>query len=138
MSEDITYRHHRYLTMTGIRVNCFATAIILYVGHMRWLVLVPAAGAIFIPCIAVVFANGGREPDNVRGFTEHRMNLRPAATRPTAPGSSVAPLVFSMFPGRPLSAFFGSWRPDMFFFHFAHCRFRLPTGRHGMRPAACA
>jgi hypothetical protein len=36
---------------------------------------VPAVGAIFIPYIAVIFANGGREPDNMRGFMEHRVNL---------------------------------------------------------------
>jgi Protein of unknown function (DUF3099) len=82
MSEDISYRQHRYLIMMGIRVICFAIAIILFVAHLRWLVLVPAVGAIFIPYIAVVFANGGREPDNVRGFMEHRMNL-PAKRDPS-------------------------------------------------------
>ena len=75
MSEDISYRQHRYLIMMGIRVLCFIVAIILYVNHMRWLILVPAVGAIFIPYVAVVFANGGREPDNMRGFMEHRVNL---------------------------------------------------------------
>ena len=75
MSEDIRYRQHRYLIMMGIRVICFAIAIVLFVAHLRWLVLVPAIGAIFIPYIAVIFANGGREPDNTRGFMEHRMNL---------------------------------------------------------------
>jgi hypothetical protein len=73
MSEDISYRQHRYLIMMGIRVLCFAVALVLYVEHMRWLILVPAIGAIFIPYIAVVFANGGREPDNTRGFMEYRM-----------------------------------------------------------------
>jgi hypothetical protein len=82
MSEDISYRQHRYLIMMGIRVICFAIAIILFVEHLRWLVLVPAVGAILIPYIAVVFANGGREPDNVRGFMEHRMNL-PAKRDPS-------------------------------------------------------
>jgi Protein of unknown function (DUF3099) len=75
MSEDIRYRQNRYLIMMGIRVVCFAVAIVLFVVHMRWLVLVPAVGAIFIPYIAVIFANGGREPDNMRGFMEHRVNL---------------------------------------------------------------
>jgi Protein of unknown function (DUF3099) len=75
MSEDISYRQHRYLIMMGIRVLCFAIAIILYVEHLRWLILIPAVGAILIPYVAVVFANGGREPDNVRGFMEHRMNV---------------------------------------------------------------
>ena len=82
MSEDISYRQHRYLIMMGIRVICFAIAIILFVEHLRWLVLVPAVGAILIPYIAVVFANGGREPDNMRGFMEHRMNL-PAKRDPS-------------------------------------------------------
>jgi hypothetical protein len=82
MSEDIRYRQTRYLIMMGIRVLCFVIAIILYVEHMRWLILVPAIGAIFIPYIAVVFANGGREPDNTRGFMEHRVNL------PARPDSS--------------------------------------------------
>jgi hypothetical protein len=75
MSEDIRYRQHRYLLMMGIRTLCFAVAVILFVAHLKWLVLIPAVGAIFIPYIAVIFANGGREPDNTRGFLEHRTNL---------------------------------------------------------------
>ncbi len=75
LSEDIAYRQHRYLLMMAIRTICFAVAVILYANHLRWLVLIPAVGAILIPYIAVVFANGGREPDNMRGFLEHRVNL---------------------------------------------------------------
>jgi hypothetical protein len=81
-SEDISYRQHRYLIMMGIRTLCFAVAVIMYVEHLRLLILIPAIGAIFIPYIAVVFANGGREPDNMRGFMEHRMNL-PARRDPS-------------------------------------------------------
>ena len=75
LSEDIKYRQQRYLIMMGIRTLCFGVAIVLLVAHLRWLVLFPAVGAVLIPYIAVIFANGGREPDNVRGFIEHRMNL---------------------------------------------------------------
>jgi hypothetical protein len=75
MSEDITYRQHRYLIMMAIRTACFAVAIIMFVNHLRFLVLIPAVGAVIIPYIAVIFANGGREPDNTRGFLEHRVNL---------------------------------------------------------------
>lgn len=75
MSEDIKYRQSRYLIMMGIRVVCFLIAILMYVAHLRWLILIPAVGAIFIPYIAVIFANGGREPNNVRGFMEYRTNL---------------------------------------------------------------
>jgi hypothetical protein len=81
-SEDISYRQHRYLIMMGIRTLCFAVAVIMYVEHLRLLILIPAIGAIFIPYIAVVFANGGREPDNMRGFMEHRVNL-PARRDPS-------------------------------------------------------
>ena len=88
MSEDIRYRQHRYLIMMAIRTLCFAVAILLFVNHLRWLVLIPAVGAIFIPYIAVIFANGGREPDNQRGFLEHRPR-RTALGPPTdsGPGS---------------------------------------------------
>lgn len=85
MSEDITYRQHRYLLMMAIRTICFALAIILFVNHAGWFTAIPAVGAIVIPYFAVIFANGGREPDNVRGFMEYRMNL-PA--RRETPGSS--------------------------------------------------
>ena len=84
-SEDIRYRQNRYLVMMGIRVLCFVIAIVLYVAHLRWWVLVPAVGAIFIPYIAVIFANGGREPDNMRGFLEYRSNL-PAKREPPDDG----------------------------------------------------
>ena len=75
MSEDIRYRQNRYLIMMGIRLLCFGAAILMFVNHLGWLAGIPAVGAIFIPYFAVIFANGGREPDNVRGFMEYRMNL---------------------------------------------------------------
>jgi Protein of unknown function (DUF3099) len=88
MSEDIRYRQNRYLIMMGIRTLCFIAALLMFVNHLGWLAGIPAVGALFIPYFAVVFANGGREPDNVRGFMEHRMNL-PAPMDP--PGSSDSP-----------------------------------------------
>jgi uncharacterized membrane protein YgcG len=89
MSEDITYRQHRYLLMMGIRTICFAIAIVLFVAHLKWLILIPAVGAILIPYIAVIFANGGREPDNTRGFLEHRPRLsNPSALTRREPGGA--------------------------------------------------
>ncbi len=75
LSDDITYRQRRYLLMMGIRSACFGIAVVLFINHFGWLTAIPAVGAIFIPYFAVVFANGGREPDNVRGFMEYRPNL---------------------------------------------------------------
>ena len=81
-SDDIAYRQRRYLLMMGIRTACFVIAVVLFVNHFGWLAAIPALGAIFIPYFAVVFANGGREPDNIRGFMEYRPNV--PATRDSA------------------------------------------------------
>ena len=86
LSDDIAYRQRRYLLMMGIRAVCFVIAVVLFVNHLGWLTAIPAVGAIFIPYFAVVFANGGREPNNVRGFMEYRPNV-PARRDPAAPPS---------------------------------------------------
>jgi hypothetical protein len=75
LSEDIRYRQRRYLIMMGIRAACFVIALVMFINHAGWLTAIPAVGAIFLPYFAVVMANGGREPDNTRGFMEHRENL---------------------------------------------------------------
>jgi Protein of unknown function (DUF3099) len=87
LSDDIAYRQRRYLLMMGIRTLCFVIAVVLFLNHFGWLTAIPAVGAIFIPYFAVVFANGGREPDNTRGFMEYRPNV--PATRDSS-GSSEA------------------------------------------------
>lgn len=66
MSEDIDQRQRRYLISMGIRTVCVLLVVFLP-NPWRWFA---AAGAIFLPYIAVVFANGGREPDNSR-FEEY-------------------------------------------------------------------
>lgn len=63
MSEDIRYRQKRYLIMMGVRVAGLVLAVFLFHGVWRFLA---AAVAIVMPYFAVVFANGGREPDNRR------------------------------------------------------------------------
>jgi O-antigen/teichoic acid export membrane protein len=75
MSEDISYRQRRYLIMMSFRAICFGITILLFLHHFGWLAAIPAVFAIVIPYVAVVFANGGREPDNVRGFMEYRPKL---------------------------------------------------------------
>ena len=86
LSDDIAYRQRRYLLMMGIRAVCFVIAVVMFVNHLGWLVVIPAVGAIFIPYFAVVFANGGREPGNTRGFLEYRPNL-PVTRDPADPST---------------------------------------------------
>jgi hypothetical protein len=103
MSEDIAYRERRYLLMMGIRVLCFAVAVLLFVLHAGWLTAIPAVGAIAIPYFAVVFANGGREPTSTRGFRPYEPNLPERFTNQANP---VEPSI----PGeRPPSANPGEW-----------------------------
>ena len=85
-SDDINFRQRRYLLMMGIRAVCFVIAVVMFVNHLGWLVVIPVLGAIFIPYFAVVFANGGREPSNTRGFMEYLPNL-PATRDPVGPSS---------------------------------------------------
>ena len=73
--------------MMGIRALCFVIAVVLFLNHFGWLTAIPAIGAIFIPYFAVVFANGGREPDNTRGFMEYHPRLARHPRDPAAPPS---------------------------------------------------
>ena len=87
MSEDIAYRQRRYLVMMAFRAVCFGLTILLFINHLGWVAAIPAVFAIFVPYVAVVFANGGREPDNVRGFMEYRPNLPERRIPPSQAGS---------------------------------------------------
>ncbi|MQA98234.1 MAG: DUF3099 domain-containing protein [Streptosporangiales bacterium] len=59
MSEDIGYRERRYMITMAIRTACLILAFFVH-GPWRFVAL---AGAIFLPYFAVIFANGGREPE---------------------------------------------------------------------------
>jgi hypothetical protein len=87
MTDDINYRQRRYLLMMGVRAVCFVIAVVMFINHLGWLTVIPAVGAIFIPYFAVVFANGGREPNNTRGFMEYQPNL-PATPDPGRPSEN--------------------------------------------------
>ena len=96
MSEDIAYRQRRYLIMMSFRAVCFGITILLFVNHLGWLAAIPAVFAIFVPYVAVVFANGGREPDNVRGFLEYRPKpaehrILPGQSGPAGPSDASGP-----------------------------------------------
>ena len=74
-SADISYRERRYLIMMAIRVVCFVVAVVVFAKGGGWLTAIPAVGAIAIPYFAVVFANGGREPNSTKGFRAYEPNL---------------------------------------------------------------
>ncbi len=84
MSEDISYRQRRYLISMGVRVVAFLLAVFLFHGIWRF---IAAAIALVVPYFAVVFANGGREPDNGATFESFEPNL---PERRDAAGGSLA------------------------------------------------
>lgn len=86
MSEDISYRQRRYLISMGVRVVAFLLAVFLFHGIWRF---IAAAIALVVPYFAVVFANGGREPDNGATFESFEPNL--PDRRDAAGGSLGAP-----------------------------------------------
>ena len=60
VADDQATRVRGYVISMSIRIACFALALVAS-GVLRWVFV---AGAVFIPYIAVVFANGGREPNS--------------------------------------------------------------------------
>lgn len=58
LSKDQQARTRRYLVSMAIRTVCFLGAVLAQ-GWLRWAFV---AGAVVLPYLAVVVANGGREP----------------------------------------------------------------------------
>ena len=61
LAADIARRTHRYLVQMGIRVACFALAVLLWHRVPTWVSLILIGAAAVLPYIAVVLANAGRE-----------------------------------------------------------------------------
>ncbi|GGV35394.1 hypothetical protein GCM10010182_69290 [Actinomadura cremea] len=71
MSEDIGYRQRRYLVSMGVRTGCFVGAVLSAIaGAPFWLVGLMVVGALFLPYVSVIFANGGREPTAAARFDD--------------------------------------------------------------------
>jgi hypothetical protein len=58
LSADVGHRLSRYMVTMGIRTVCFLGAIVT-TGAVRWTLF---SAALLLPYLAVVVANGGREP----------------------------------------------------------------------------
>ncbi len=57
ITEDVNARQRRYVMSMGVRTVCFILAVVTH----GWWQAVFLVGAIVLPYVAVVFANGGRE-----------------------------------------------------------------------------
>jgi Protein of unknown function (DUF3099) len=96
MSEDIRYRQRRYLIMMGVRVVGLVLAVFLFHGVARF---IAAAVAIVMPYFAVVFANGGREPDSGNRFKPYDPHWRELPSQSSAQWEARAPGNGTAHPG---------------------------------------
>lgn len=83
LEADLTSRTRRYLLSMGVRTACVLLAVVT-VGWLRW---VFAVGAVLLPYVAVIFANGGREANKampVVDLTHDRPQLEGPVRLPTA------------------------------------------------------
>ncbi len=78
-SEDIGGRQRRYLISMAIRTLCFL-ATVASMGH--WFMWVFLAGAVFLPYVAVVVANGGSAPDPEGSPFRYDPDVRALTDRP--------------------------------------------------------
>jgi hypothetical protein len=70
--DDVNSRTRRYLWSMGVRTACFLGAVLAQ-GWLRWVLI---AGALILPYLSVVFANGGRERIEEAPLTTHVDDLR--------------------------------------------------------------
>jgi hypothetical protein len=81
LSDDVDYRQRRYVISMSVRTVCFLLAVVVH-GPLRFIMLV---AAIALPYIAVVFANGGREPNGAAPDTMLTGDTRALGPGPGSP-----------------------------------------------------
>jgi Protein of unknown function (DUF3099) len=82
LSEDIRRRKRKYLISMGLRTICFIMAIVVRHGPLLYFFI---AGALFLPYVAVLIANAGREPNRTPPTLEARSRYRELRAAPEAP-----------------------------------------------------
>ncbi|MEO5877029.1 MAG: DUF3099 domain-containing protein [Streptosporangiaceae bacterium] len=65
LSEDVSSRQRRYLVAMGVRTACLVLAVLLWGRIPGWMLGFLLVGAIILPYLSVVFANGGRQPQRL-------------------------------------------------------------------------
>jgi Protein of unknown function (DUF3099) len=86
--DDSGARLTKYMTMMGIRIACFVAMVL--VTPYGWYTWIFAAGAVFLPYLAVVVANVGQDGRSSRAQRPERMletgpPPAPAEPRPARP-----------------------------------------------------
>ncbi|MEZ3157087.1 DUF3099 domain-containing protein [Microbacterium sp. BWR-S6Y] len=89
--EDADNRFAKYMVMMGIRIACFiAMAVVTPYG---WYTFVFAAGAIFLPYLAVIVANVGQDAADTTAISPERAIEAPRPAPAAAAAGPDAPVV---------------------------------------------
>ncbi len=84
--DDANSRFTKYMVMMGVRIACFiAMAVVTPYG---WYTFVFAAGAIFLPYLAVIVANVGQDAAQTTAENPERVIEAPRPAAPTTPADA--------------------------------------------------
>jgi hypothetical protein len=95
--DDAHARSTKYLVMMAIRILCFALMVLI--TPYGWYTWIFAIGAVFLPYVAVVIANVGKDTVDTEVLNPERM-LPPAPKHP-GPAAEVPPTVIQIHESTP-------------------------------------
>ena len=91
LTDDLARRQKRYLIQMGIRIICFAGAVLSWGRIPMWASLVLIIAAVVLPYSAVLFANAGRERRDSDGSFMTAREIGPGTGAPRGLSSSARP-----------------------------------------------
>ena len=91
LTDDLARRQKRYLVQMGIRIVCFAGAVLSWGRIPMWASLVLLIAAVVLPYSAVLFANAGRERRDSDGTFMSAREIGPGTGAPRGLGPSDTP-----------------------------------------------
>lgn len=91
LADDLARRQKRYLVQMGIRILCFAGAVLTWGGIPMWASLLLIVAAVVLPYSAVLFANAGRERRDSDGTFMAAREIGPGSGAPRGLGPSDHP-----------------------------------------------
>ena len=91
LADDMARRQKRYLLQMGVRVLCFAAAVLTWGRIPMWASLLLIIAAVVLPYSAVLFANAGRERQESDGSFMTAREIGPGSGAPRGLGPSDEP-----------------------------------------------
>ncbi|MDQ0374905.1 DUF3099 domain-containing protein [Cellulomonas humilata] len=91
LADDLARRQKRYLVQMGIRIICFAGAVLSWGRIPMWASLLLLIAAVVLPYSAVLFANAGRERRDTDGTFMTAREIGPGTGAPRGLSSSDSP-----------------------------------------------